>query len=215
MIIECIEVCGFRGFRDKTRLECGRGFTIVSGRNGTGKSTLCDAVEFAITGTIEKYVVEKAAQEGLDDYIWWRGDGSPERQYVAVTFKGDDGAVFTLTRSSDSGVDMSWDQIRTALCKGSAPEDALRQLMRTTIIRDEWITALSLDLTEMKRFEFVREALGEAEGVDLANRAAEVVGEIRETNRRREREYEAVHARLADLISQHSEARSALGRSMT
>ena len=103
MIIESIEVCGFRGFPDKTRLECGRGFTVVSGRNGAGKSTLCDAVEFAVTGTID--VVEKAAHESLEDYIRWRGNGRPERQYVAVTFSADDGSQFTVTRSSESGVD--------------------------------------------------------------------------------------------------------------
>ena len=213
MIIESIEVCGFRGFRDKARLECGRGFTVISGRNGAGKSTLCDAVEFAVTGTIEKYVVEKAAHESLEDYIWWRGNGIPERQYVAVTFSADDGSQFTVTRSSESGVDISAEEIRAALCRGSAPEDALKQLMRTTIIRDEWITALSLDLTETKRFEFVRGALGDAEGVDLASKAAEVVSELQVASKRRESEYEAAHARLADFISQHSEARAALGRS--
>ena len=85
--------------------------------------------------------------------------------------------------------------------------------MRTTIIRDEWITALSLDLTETKRFAFVRGALGDAEGVDLASKAAEVVRELQVASKRRESEYEAAHARLADLISQRSEARAALGRS--
>ena len=51
------------------------------------------------------------------------------------------------------------------------------------------------------------------EGVDLATRAAEVVREIRETNKTKEGEYESARTRLANLISQHSEARTAVGRS--
>ena len=47
MILEFVELCGFRGFRDKVRVDFGRGFTVITGRNGVGKSTLCDAVEFA------------------------------------------------------------------------------------------------------------------------------------------------------------------------
>jgi chromosome segregation protein len=50
MRLDYVEVCGFRGFRDKVRIDFGGGFTVITGRNGVGKSTLCDAVEFAITG---------------------------------------------------------------------------------------------------------------------------------------------------------------------
>ena len=74
MRINFLEISGFRGFRDKVRVEFGGGFTVITGRNGVGKSTLCDAIEFAITGTIDKYTVEKAAKENLIDYLWWRGE---------------------------------------------------------------------------------------------------------------------------------------------
>jgi predicted ATP-dependent endonuclease of OLD family len=39
MKLDFIEVCGFRGFRDKIRVDFGSGFTVLSGRNGVGKST--------------------------------------------------------------------------------------------------------------------------------------------------------------------------------
>ena len=44
--------------------------------------------------------LRKRHRKVLDDYIWWRGNGSPENQYVAVTFRSDDGAAFTISRSS-------------------------------------------------------------------------------------------------------------------
>ena len=59
MKLDFVEVCGFRGFRDKLRVTFGSGFTVITGRNGVGKSTLFDAVEYALTGTIDKYTVEK------------------------------------------------------------------------------------------------------------------------------------------------------------
>ncbi|WP_163980929.1 AAA family ATPase, partial [Raoultella ornithinolytica] len=77
MRLDYLELCGFRGFLERQRVDFGTGFTVICGRNGVGKSTLCDAVEFALTGQIDKYLVDKAAKESLDDYVWWRGEGHP------------------------------------------------------------------------------------------------------------------------------------------
>lgn len=213
MRIDFLELCGFRGFRDKVRVEFGRGFTIITGRNGVGKSTLCDAVEFAITGSIEKYTVEKAAKESLSDYLWWRGGGKPSAHYVTVSFLSDDDKPFTITRSRESGADRSVEEIHAALCAGPAPDDALRQLTRTSIIRDEWIAALSLDLTETARFDLVRSALGGVEDTETAARAKEVVTAADKTHARNEEIYEAVRTRLSNRIAQQSEAQAALSRS--
>jgi chromosome segregation protein len=171
MRLDFIEVCGFRGFRELVRINFGRGFTVITGRNGVGKSTLCDAVEFAITGTIDKYAVEKAAKESLSDYLWWRGEGVPKAHYVTASFVDDNGKPFAITRTRESGSDRSPEEIHAALCHGPAPDDALRQLTRTSIIRDEWIAALSLDLTETERFDLVRSALGALEGSEAGRRA--------------------------------------------
>ncbi|WLD99914.1 AAA family ATPase [Agrobacterium leguminum] len=112
MRLDYVEVCGFRGFRDKVRIDFGGGFTVITGRNGVGKSTLCDAVEFAITGVIEKYTVEKAAKETLADYLWWRGAGVPKAYYVTASFIRDDGEPFTVTR-----IPIYWVRtIRAATC---------------------------------------------------------------------------------------------------
>ena len=213
MRLDFIEACGFRGFRDLVRINFGRGFTVITGRNGVGKSTLCDAVEFAITGSIDKYAVEKAAKESVSDYLWWRGEGVPKAHYVKVSFVDDDGKPFTITRTRESGADHSADDIQAALCSGPVPENALWQLTRTSIIRDEWIAALSLDLTETERFDLVRSALGALEGSDAGNRAKEVVAATEATNSKDEAAYEATRLRLADRLTQQSETQAALSRS--
>ncbi|MER9197355.1 ATP-binding protein [Mesorhizobium australicum] len=213
MRLDFIEVCGFRGFRDLVRINFGRGFTVITGRNGVGKSTLCDAVEFAITGSIDKYAVEKAAKESLSDYLWWRGEGVPKAHYVTASFVDDSGKPFTITRTRERGSDRSPEEIQVALCQGPAPDDALRQLTRTSIIRDEWIAALSLDLTETERFDLVRSALGALEGSEAGSRAKEVVTAAEAAHTKDEAAYEAARSRLADRLTQQSETQAALSRS--
>jgi chromosome segregation protein len=61
MKLEYVEMAGFRGFRDKVRFNLPSGFAILSGRNGTGKSTLLDGVDFALTGTINKFKLKVEA----------------------------------------------------------------------------------------------------------------------------------------------------------
>jgi chromosome segregation protein len=60
MKLEFVELAGFRGFRDRTRFEFPSGFTVFSGRNGVGKSTVFDAIDFALTGSINKFDVKTA-----------------------------------------------------------------------------------------------------------------------------------------------------------
>lgn len=213
MRLDFVEICGFRGFRDVARIGFGRGFTVITGRNGVGKSTVCDAVEFAITGSIDKYSVEKAAKESLSDYLWWRGEGVPKAHYVIASFVSDDGKPFTITRTRESGCDRSPEEIEAALCRGPVPDNALKQLTRTSIIRDEWIAALSLDLTETERFDLVRAALGAMEGSEAGSRAREVVAAAEANHSKDETAYETARTRLADRLTQQSEIQTALTRS--
>lgn len=212
MRLDFIEVCGFRGFREKVRVNFGSGFTVITGRNGVGKSTLCDAVEFALTGSIDKYAVEKAAQESLGDYLWWRGEGSPSDHYVTASFRKDNGETFLITRTRKSGADKSPKEIEDALCHRVRPDDAIRQLCRTSIIRDEWIAALSLDLSETERFELVRSALGPVQGVDFGVKAKAVLKSIEAAHAARQNAYTNARAQLTNALTQLSEAKEAIGR---
>lgn len=213
MRLDFVEICGFRAFRDVARITFGRGFTVITGRNGVGKSTVCDAVEFAITGSIDKYSVEKAAKESLSDYLWWRGEGVPVAHYVIASFVDDDGKPFTITRTREAGCDRSPEDIEAALCSGPVPDEALKQLARTSIIRDEWIAALSLDLSETERFDLVRAALGAMEGSEAGSRAKEVVAAAEANHTKDETAYEAARVRLADRLTQQSELQTTLTRS--
>lgn len=212
MKLDFVEICGFRGFREKLRVEFGPGFTVITGRNGVGKSTIFDAIEFALTGSIAKYAIEKAAQESLNDYLWWRGRGTPSEHYVTASFRRDNGESFSITRTRKSGADKTADQIESAFCHSVRPDDAVRQLCRTSIIRDEWIATLSVDLSETERFELVRSALGPVQGVDFGLKAKAVLKAIEAAHGPKRDAYLDARTQLATALTQLSEAKEAIAR---
>ncbi|MCJ2067316.1 AAA family ATPase [Methylobacterium sp. J-030] len=211
MRLAYVELCGFRGFREKIRVDFGVSFTVIVGRNGVGKSTLCDAVEFAITGEINKYQVEKAARESIADYYWWRGEGTPKAHFVTVGFRDDDGRISSVTRTRGDGANMVPEAIERLLCFDALkPDQALRQLCRTSIIRDEWIAATSLDLTETDRFNLVRAALGAVEGPEFVRKAQDTVAAAETVRVKAERDYEDRRLRLSDALTELAETRGAV-----
>jgi chromosome segregation protein len=210
MKLSFIEVAGFRGFREKIRVELDAGFTVICGRNGVGKSTLCDAIEFGLTGAIDKYRVEKAAKESLADYLWWRGGGAAPAHYVSLGFRDENEVDLIVTRSREAGADTTVAQLETALCTGDAlPDDAIRQLVRTSLIRDEWIAALSLDLTETERFEVVRAALGAVSGPDYPEKAKNIESLVGSSLSRASAAYESARNALNEAIERLAQARDA------
>src|SRR5215472_2761649 len=106
-----VELSGFRGFREKTRFEFPRGFTVLSGRNGAGKSTVLDAIDYALTGTINKFLVKGAKGGGLDDHIWWVGPEKPESYSVSVGFVDDRDRSFVVTRTREGGSNVNHQRI--------------------------------------------------------------------------------------------------------
>ena len=162
MKVSFVSLCGFRGYRKHLRVELGSRFTIIDGRNGVGKSTIFDAIEFALTGTLGKYNDAKAGGESVADYFWWTGAGpAPEDRYVEVGFGyGDD--MIVIRRTQFDGPDpLKLESLVDRLCdRRLSPSQPLAQLCQSSIIRDEQITQLSLDLKEADRYALLREALG-------------------------------------------------------
>lgn len=177
MKVSYVSLCGFRGYRKPVRVEFGSRFTIIDGRNGVGKSTIFDAIEFALTGTLGKYNDAKAAGESVADYFWWTGEGpAPEDRFVEVGFAhGDD--VLVLRRTQFQGPDQAQlESVLDSICdRRLAPAQPLSQLCATSIIRDEHITHLSLDLKETDRYALLRDALGANDADAWLARGAQLV----------------------------------------
>jgi hypothetical protein len=156
------------------RIDFARGFTVIDGRNGVGKSSIFDAIEFSLLGSIGKYGDASANNETADDYIWWRGPGSaPTERFVEVGFEIN-GEIIPLRRTMLRGPDpASFERVSaTILSLPHAPPEALRQLCASSIIRDEQIAALSLDLKESERFKRLRDALGASDADEWIKKAS-------------------------------------------
>jgi chromosome segregation protein len=212
MKLEYVELAGFRGFRDKTRFDIPSGFAVLSGRNGTGKSTLLDAVDFALTGTINKFAVKEAKGGGLLDHIWWVGEGTASEHQVTVGFIDEEGGRFAVTRSRERGCDRDSQAILQSLCSGEV-RSTITDLMQTTLIRDELISGLSLDLPEQARFAAVRAAIGGFVGPDYSERTAEIVSAANTARNRQEDRIKELQGELGRTLGELTEARSSAERS--
>lgn len=213
MKLAFVEAEGFRGFRDKVRIDFAKGFTVLTGRNGVGKSTIFDAIEYALTGTLSKYRVDKSGADKLEDYIWWRGQGIAASNYVKVGFIDDQNRTLEVVRDR-SGEATKREDLERALCTPSGkPENALRHMCQTSIIRDELITSLSFDLTEGERFALVYDAQGSIDSSDHGRRAQEILAVAKRTVDDCQRAYDEGRARLsqslADLASSKDRASKA------
>ena len=176
MRLESLEIAGFRGIAAPLRLSLDAGFVVFSGRNGSGKSTICDAIEFALTGSVSKYSLAKEDGENLADYLWWRGRAPAPERYVRLNILKDDGERLEIARSDKGLLNPKLSDIEQALCElASAPPSPLAEMCRTSIMRDEWIASSSVDLSETQRFEFVRTAVGSAEFAETDKRLGAVL----------------------------------------
>lgn len=212
MIVDRIDLAGFRGFRDRATVQLAPGFNVIQGANGAGKSTLCDALEFCLTGGMTKYAIEKGTREKVQDYFWWRGDGKAREHFVRITFKREDGSIEVVERNRE-GCSRSDEELRGLFCLDDAPSDAMSVLLDTTIIRDESISALSLDLSDSDRYSRVQRALGAVNTDRLLARAASVSRVVDERQRGSSSHVDALRARMSDLLMQRSEAQTQLSHS--
>jgi len=197
MKLEFVEVCGFRGFKNLARFSFASGFVVLTGRNGAGKSTVLDAIDFALTGTINKFAVTGAKGGGLDEHIWWVGEGTAEKQYVTVSFVDQKGTSLKITRTRERGLETSLDQIAKSLCGAQQVAAGWADtLMRTTLIRDETLAALSLDLPEQARFAAVRSAIGALSGPDHSDRTSALLRAANEAKKEQELRIDEAKANL-------------------
>jgi DNA repair exonuclease SbcCD ATPase subunit len=212
MNLSFVEVAGFRGFKSKARFNFSRGFVVLTGRNGAGKSTVLDAIDFAVTGTINKFSVTEAKGGGLGNHIWWVGDGVPDEQYVEVGFLDDEGRETILRRTRERGLETTATDLSSRFWIGDAPESWQEILMRTSLIRDETIAGLSLDLPEQARFAAVRAAIGGLAGPQHTKRTSEILQAANSASTEQRARVAEARSSLGNALNALTEARSAAQR---
>jgi DNA repair exonuclease SbcCD ATPase subunit len=201
-------MAGFRGARDKVTIDFPPGFAVITGPNGTGKSTICDAIEYIFTGTIGRYREVKETGETFENYLWWRGHGNAKSRFVAVTILTDDGKEIEIKRDPNGllhGLDQ--EKLLNLFCIGSELGASRGQsLCQTTIIRGEQVAELSLDLAETERFNFVKTALGATDLSHTEEKASEVSKWFKEQASKLQLEYERIRGAIVQITADISAA---------
>jgi ABC-type lipoprotein export system ATPase subunit len=102
--LRSITVSGFRGIGGRATLEVNpyRGITVISGRNGSGKSSFAEALEYALTGTSYRW----ANKNGAHWQAAWRNlhAGEPASIKIDFAMEPDDDRAGTV---ATVGVDWS------------------------------------------------------------------------------------------------------------
>lgn len=97
MRIEKITVEGFRAFNQKYTFALDNRLTIFLGPNGTGKTSLCDAIQWAIIGKLPEY---SSVEASLEDVIINRNN--PNREALVKIAFTDDGDRTEIQRRASS-----------------------------------------------------------------------------------------------------------------
>jgi len=207
MRLKQIELSGFRGFKNRTTIPFARGFTIITGRNGSGKSSICDALEYVLTRRLSRFAPSDVeGGEHIDDYIWWRNGSHSSTREVKAVFELDDGT--TGERSATPTSISSTFEERLFYDAASYPPDPLSLLSQTMLIRDESIVKFSTDLPEADRFDFFYRAIGLTDLARIERRANSLLRQLKTESDSLEIEYRKRREAVAQMISEISEART-------
>ncbi|MDZ7912593.1 MAG: AAA family ATPase [Rhodococcus sp. (in: high G+C Gram-positive bacteria)] len=195
-----IGVAGFRGIGPKATLDLHHapGITIVSGRNGSGKSSFAEALEFAITGS--SYRWENKAALWADT---WRNlhHGDPCEVRVGLTIEGSEPTVVGVDWTADAalkGCD-TWTQVGKQ--KRSSGTDALGWKsaveLHSPILSYDEIGGL-FDATPSTLHDALAKLLGLDEITAAEKRLATVLKEVKGPRQRAADSLRQAKASLAD-----------------
>lgn len=218
MKLSSIELAEFRGWSGEQRVEFDPVVTIVQGPNGTGKTSLFDAVLWALTGSLrrmpeghENDVVSRYGNSGLARV---RAEFLDDAGSAVVVLRTTDGAKSTLSFEDSSGL-IRGVEAQSALVRafwpagGAAETDSsawARALTRSVYLQQDDVRRFVEADSDAERFDAVAELLGVGRVTDLQHQLERQRQQwTRVSNERRERlvvdrtRLSQIEARLAAL----------------
>lgn len=171
MRVKTLTVAGFRGFPRSATFDLDADAVIVAGVNGTGKTSMFDAILWAMAGSIGRLGTEEAQ-------LVSRYSTSGEAR-VELVLERPDGSTLTIVRRFDGASHLSVAVGDDAPIAGSAAESALfealwpdaksatepwealsRSLTRATYLQQDEVREFVEAQEEQQRFDVVSELVG-------------------------------------------------------
>jgi DNA repair exonuclease SbcCD ATPase subunit len=110
-----IEIAAFRGFGESSRIDLDADSVVITGANGSGKTSLIDAITWTLTGAVPR--LEERRERRTDDVVTNRYmRGSVPR--VTLAFSGSDGSDVEATRELTAGASSVAVRINGELVRG-------------------------------------------------------------------------------------------------
>ena len=171
MRITSVEISGFRAFRGTNRLDLDGDIVLVVGANGQGKTSLFDAIQWAVTGELSRIKRPHSVVSLYSD----SGEA-----VVKLTAASDDGRTLVVTRHSDGqndrllvregnsvfrGEDAEYELLRRLWPEGlkanESPVVALRSAVeRGVYLQQDVLTGFLTADTDQQRFNAISELIG-------------------------------------------------------
>ena len=171
MRLKSLTATGFRGFSEEVTLDLDADAVIVSGVNGTGKTSMFDAILWALTGSIERLHASPAdlinkyspSGEARVQLVLERTDRAPVivvRRFDGDTHLSVDGGESEQAVGAAAEsllVDLVWADAKTA----AEPGEALsRSLTRAMYLQQDLVREFIDADSEQDRFRVVGELVG-------------------------------------------------------
>ncbi|HWM63267.1 MAG TPA: AAA family ATPase [Solirubrobacterales bacterium] len=218
MRLEQISVSGFRGFNRECQVPIGANVVILKGPNGSGKTSLIDAIQWLLLGDISRF--RGAVLKKGEDYISNRYAGGPP--FVAAELSGDQGPVRVSRRGIGDAMQLqveghelpdlleddaqAWlDETMGAEFVETKPTELLR---RHLLQQDEMREFLQADTNE--RYEFVASLTGMERLTSLDNQLTSELKSTRQAARDLQTRVEEAESELASANVDRADTRQLL-----
>jgi DNA repair exonuclease SbcCD ATPase subunit len=195
--IDEVALRNFRGIGDEVKLPLGRNVTIFYGINGTGKTSICDAIEWAVAGSVSRIASrdndarEQEAERSIINYFKKAGEA-----YVQLALSGDvrhyvrrsvdDDLSQHVTSSAGSN---DWAAILATTQSERRPGLDLRrarEAFRSCHVLPQSTIREFLEKDPLERFEALSRILGYEEVIRLSRKLEGVRELVAEEVRKRE-----------------------------
>lgn len=215
-----LEVAGFRGFATQQAFDLNADAVVVVGANGNGKTSLFDAVLWALSGRIPRL-------GSVDPLLVCRFSETGQAQVVLRLSRTDGPSPITVTRLFDGRetrvsvetpegalrgpeaegrlIQLIWREAATA----ASPAEALATVLtRSVYLQQDLVRQFIDSVTEQERFTAVSELVGAGRVTDLQGELERAKAAWSKTTNSRTADLQPLRSRLSTMESRFAELKA-------